>query len=141
MSDSLPTHELLTEILSRHADALIVGQDYIDAELLAAHAESEPLLGDLLSLARRLFRAFVPVKPSPRFVTNLEKKLARAHRRQQRAVWSYLSQLNVPDRRVRVWGIAVTVFAAVSFLTRLIGSIVMLVVFFTGRRRRTVSAA
>lgn len=141
MSDYLPTHELLTEILASHADALIASQDFVDDELLAAHAESEPLLGDLLSIARRLYQALVPVKPSSRFVTDLEKKLTRAHRRQQRAVWGYLTRLNVPDRRIRVWGIVVSVFAVISFLTRLIGSIVMLVVFLTGRRGRSVSAA
>lgn len=141
MIASTPKHEMLADILARHADALIAGDDDPADEILAAHGEGEPLLGDLLSLARRLYRLLAPERPSERFVSDLQKQLTRMHRRQQRAIWGWVSRFQIPDRRVRVWGIVVSVFAVISFLTRLIGTIVLLVTYFTGRRRRSVSAA
>ena len=66
-------HELLEESLTRHADALIRGED-ISGELLDSQPEHEQELDSLFRLAAAIKGALVPV-PVPAFRANLRRAL------------------------------------------------------------------
>ena len=66
-------HELLDESLTRHADALIKGED-ISGQLLAALPEHEQELDSLFRLATAIKGSLVPV-PVPAFRADLRRAL------------------------------------------------------------------
>ncbi len=128
---------VLEEVLDRHAEALIVGQDRSE-ELLREYGETYPTLAHLLPLAGRLGAALKPVEPSEQFVRRLKVRLMEEHAGQWRAAWE-----PQPDRLLRVsriLGVIVSALAIIALLVRIASSIFMLVMILTERRRRSTVA-
>ncbi len=128
---------VLEEVLDRHAEALIVGQDRSE-ELLREYGETYPALAHLLPLAGRLEEALKPVEPSEQFVRRLKVRLMEEHAGQWRAAWA-----PQPDRLLRVsriLGVIVSALAIIALLVRIASSIFMLVMILTERRRRSTVA-
>ncbi len=133
------TDPVLEEVLDRHAEALIAGQDRTE-EMLREHGAVHPALVGLLPLAGRLQEALKPVEPSDQFVARLKAHLLQAHAGQVRSALLWTPQ---PDRLLqvsRILGIVVSVLTVIALLVRIASSIFMLVMILSERRRRSTAA-
>lgn len=132
------TNPVLEEVLDRHAEALMAGQDRTE-EILREHGTAHPALAGLLLLAGRLQETLKPVEPSEQFVAQLKAHLLRAHAEQVRSALLWTPQ---PDRLMRVsriLGIVVSVLTVIALLVRIASSIFMLVMILSERRRRSTA--
>lgn len=95
------TSEMLEDILAAQVDALLRDDDPTDA-LVAVYTAAR----DLLTLARRLYRALVPVVPNPGFIHELKRELVGAPAAEAQRTPAWLRSLaNIPPS-VKVAGIA-----------------------------------
>lgn len=127
---------VLEEVLDRHAEALVAGEDQSE-EILREYGAAYPALAELLPLAGRLEGALKPVEPSEQFVARLKARLIEEHVRQVRA-WA-----PQPDRLLRVsriLGVIISALTILALLVRIASSIFMLVMILTERRRRSTVA-
>ena len=78
----------IAEILMAHAEGLLADEDRTDSILRSYPAEA-PQLRPLLTLARLVKQALVPVAPEPAFVYTLQAQLAKAEV-EQASAWQEL---------------------------------------------------
>jgi len=138
--EDLSMNEELTELLDRHSQALLHGEDP-SAELAAAHGDEFPALAGLMTLAHRLRETLVPVRPDEAFTADLRSRLTAMEEKDEKAVTLWTRLRDRLSQRSMVLGTIVSVLAMLAMLVRLVGSVVMLIMLISGNRRRRTAAA
>lgn len=138
--EHLSRDDELTELLDRHSQALMRGEDP-SAELVAARGGEFPALDGLLALARRLRETLVPVRPDEAFTADLRSRLSVMEARDEKTATLWTRLRERLSQRSIVLGTLISVLAMLAMLVRLVGSIVMLVMLISGNRRRRAAAA
>lgn len=123
----------IEEMLQRHADALVSGQD-ITPELIEENPYDERRLNRLLGLNRELNDSMKPVEPSRSYVSSLRERLADAY-----AVGREEQERQTQQMKARV-GTGLGALVVVGLVVRVIGAIIMIVAFVTKTRRRNATA-
>ena len=129
----------LGQILLSHADALVLGEDNTDMVLSKYPAMSGWLEG-LLMMARDIRDVLVAVEPSERFVLDLRARLADVGQPRRRVGATWQQRRQRATQVATVLGTVVSILAVLALATRLIGALVIVILFLANRRKRIVSA-
>ena len=124
----------LADLLDRHAEGLLTGDDPTDA-MIAAHGEEFPALDGLLQVARTLRAKLVPVKPREDYVVDLREQLREMQQKdaEQVAFWVQLRQR--VSGRSKVIGALVSIMAMAVIAFRIVASVLMLFKLLANRRQ------
>ncbi len=129
----------LEDILDQHANTLIEGGDSTEA-LVQEYGEVFPALDSLLRLAQRVHGILMPVEPSQEFVTDLRTKLITRQQGDQAVAVAWTVRRKRWERISRVLVPIVSIIAVLALAVRIAGSLILIVTFIIGRRRRAAPA-
>lgn len=129
-----------TEHLEAYTAALLEG-DSTRQDLLAQMEDISPALAGLARLSSRLHTALTPVEPAGDFAESLQERLEAIHARQSGAATRWQRLIRRTTRVSTRAGAAFSVLAVLTLAVRIVGSIVILAIFLSHRRRAQAASA
>ncbi len=126
--------------LDAYAAALLEDEPSADA-LLAQMESISPTLAGLARLSGRLYTALTPVDPPGDFAARLQGELEEMHARQSGAATRWQRLIDRTTRISTRAGAAFSVLAVLTLAARIVGSIVILAIYLSSRRRTQAASA
>jgi hypothetical protein len=126
--------------LDAYTASLLAGEPS-DVALLRQMEAISPALAGLARLSGRLHAALTPVHPDEDFVERLHDQLEEMHARQAGAATRWHRVIRGTTRVSTRAGAAFSVLAVLTLAARIIGSIVVLAIYLSNRRRAQSASA
>lgn len=125
----------IAEVVDRQTEGILLGDDQSE-RLLEQHPQDSEELGELFGLTGQIYSKLVPVAPSEQFARDLKARLHELQAAETNARAAWKARHKRAGNASQILGTAVSVLAVVAFVARIIGSVVMLIIFISGQRRK-----